>query len=111
MRVRYSGDDARVVAEHLDRAASGSSSPMNSLSEVVLPAPFEPSSPVIPSPISKLTSSSARTEPYDFVSSRAASRAIRESVSAPLPEGRVAGRRPRRYSVLNCSNGWRQASQ
>ncbi len=36
---------------------------MKSFSDVVLPAPFEPSSPVTPSPISNVAPSSARIEP------------------------------------------------
>ena len=57
---------------------------MKSFRDVVLPAPFDPSNPVMPSPISKLTPSSARTEPYDFVTSSARSRGA-------MPPERIRG--------------------
>ena len=62
--------------EHLGRPAVRVEQPEKSLSDVLLPAPFDPSNPVMPLSMSKLTASSALTWPKVFVRSPACRSAI-----------------------------------
>ena len=52
------------VPSRLTSPADGARKPAIMWSRVVLPAPFGPSSPVMPGPTSKLTSLTATTLPY-----------------------------------------------
>src|SRR5262245_42806787 len=83
MRVRYSTDPRVSRPSTSTEPASGAISPIRIFSEVVLPAPFEPSRPVTPSPISKLAPSSARTEPKLFVTPETRTSCIAVSVCEP----------------------------
>ena len=51
-------------------------SPSDSLMAVLFPAPLGPSSPVMPSPTSKSTSSKARMDPYRLVKALASRRTV-----------------------------------
>ena len=67
---------------------SGSSVPDSSLSKVVLPAPFSPSTTTRePRSIARSTSVKISSEPYDLLSSRA--------VSGVLPQAAGSGKRSR----------------
>jgi hypothetical protein len=85
---------ARVASSTSTEPASASISPIRIFSEVVLPAPFEPSKPVTPSPISKLAPSSARTDPKLFVTPETRTSCIAVSVFEP-GKGRVPWPRAR----------------
>ena len=73
-----------VVPEHPELAVVGRARPRTSPRSVVLPAPFAPSSPVMPPGTEKVAPSSAVVAPKRRVSATPSTTVVDEEESAPM---------------------------